>query len=278
MQLEPTLKTSGPTLRVSSTKNFRLSERRYQPNTESPVHVHRNAYIIITLDGKYYSTFGTRTEEFKRWTVSFHEAGASHTSRYTDQGARVLYVELPVEQLRQFSDRPGSHLKTFTLHGGMAEMTARQLYREFDDPDNLSSMVMDGLVLQLFAQLCRRRKELPQSLPRWLGRVDEIIRMRFTEQLGLESLARAVSVHPVHLAREYRRCYNSTIGEQIRRLRIEYACRQLTDTDDSLSTIALAAGFADQSHFATGFKKQIGMAPSAFRRATRNNVSSALNC
>ncbi len=259
----------GHVVRASTTEHFRLSERFYPANSESPPHSHTKSYIIITLDGRYYSTFGTKTEEFKRWTVSLHREGVLHTSRYAATGAKVLYVEVPPEHLDRFMGPPASHLNTVVIQGGLTELTARQLYQEFTEPDDLSSVVLDGLVLQLFAQLCRRRKRLSHSLPTWLGRAAELIRDRFTEPLGLEEIARAVHVHPTHLAREFRRHYNCTIGEQIRRLRIEYACEELSAKDRSLADIALAAGFSDQSHFTVSFKKQIGTSPSQYRRSTQ---------
>jgi AraC family transcriptional regulator len=261
--------SSGNVLRVSSTEHFRITERQYPSFAESPLHSHVKSYIIITLDGQYHSTFGTRAEEFKRWTVSLHHEGAPHTSRYSVKGAKVLYIEVPTEHLRRFIGVPASHLKTVNVQGGLAEWTARQLYQEFSGPDELSPLVLDSLVFQLFAQLCRRHKELPRFLPIWLGRADELIRERFTESMGLEMLAHAVKVHPTHLAREYRRHYNCTIGEQLRRLRIEYASQQLSTTDRPLADIALAAGFSDQSHFTVGFKQQIGTSPSQYRRAMR---------
>ena len=257
----------GNVVRVSTTEHFRFSERFYPANSESPLHSHIKPYIIITLDGRYYSTFETKTEEFKRWTVSLHREGVLHTSRYPASGAKVLYVEVPPEHLGRFMGPPASHLNTVVMRGGLTEWTARQIYQEFTEPDDLSSVVLDGLVLQLFAQLCRRRKRLPHSLPMWLGRAAELIRARFTEPLGLEEIARTVHVHPTHLAREYRRHYNCTIGEQIRRLRIEYACEELSAKDRSLADIALAAGFSDQSHFTVSFKKQIGTSPSQYRRS-----------
>jgi AraC family transcriptional regulator len=267
-----------PLVRTTSTENFRLSERFYASNTTSPLHAHRNNYIIITLHGQYVSTFGSRTERFKPWTVSYHRAGASHTSRYSDEGAKVLYVELPVEQLRSFDQEAAYHLTTVSMQGGLVEWTARHLYNEFDNPDNLSPLVLDSFVLQLFAQVCRRSRQLPRSLPTWLGHADELIRVRFKEPLGLAKLAKTVHVHPVHMAREFQRHYRCTVGEQIRRLRIEYACEQLTTTSRTLSDIALAAGFADQSHFTVAFKKQIGTAPSRFRRATQSDVHKTLHC
>jgi AraC family transcriptional regulator len=72
-------------------------------------------------------------------------------------------------------------------------------------------------------------------------------------------------VHPVHLAREFRRFEHCTIGEYVRRLRIEQACRRLTHSTDPIAAIAAEAGFADQSHFARTFKRVVGMSPVQFR-------------
>ncbi len=233
MQLETVSTAATGRLRCTSTSKFRLSERQYAPNLESPLHAHISTYIIITLEGRYFSTFEKRVEEFKRWTVSYHAAGELHTSRYPEEGARVLYVELPPDELKKFPELSASELKLVSMQGGLAEIAARQLYKEFDKPDPLSPIVMDSLISQLFVQLCRRRREFPQSLPRWLGRADELIREHFSEQVGLDSIAKAVGIHPVHLAREYKRVYNCTVGEQVRRLRIRYACEQLTQTGPS---------------------------------------------
>lgn len=256
-------------MRSVSTQHFALSERYYGSHMESPLHVHAKSYVIITLNGRYFSTFDTRTEEYKPWTVTYLRAGASHTSRYAVSGARVLYVELPMEALKDVWQISPSHLNHFSLQGGVIDWTARQLYNEFNAFDAFSAVVIDGYIVQLLAHLLRRRESRPHSLPTWLGNADELIRNRFTEPLALDGIAKSVQVHPVHLAREYRRHYSCTIGEQIRRLRIEYACEQLSSTNRCLSDIALSAGFSDQSHFTVSFKQYIGTAPSQYRKAAK---------
>ncbi len=88
--------------------------------------------------------------------------------------------------------------------------------------------------------------------------------------ISLGGLAREVGVHPVTLARAFRRTYGCSIGEYVRRLRIVGAARRLEASDQSLAEIAMAAGFADQSHFSNVFKRQTGLSPSAFRRWVRS--------
>jgi len=254
-----------------------LSERHYDPHVASPRHKHVKDYLIVTLAGRYSSTFDTRTEEFKPWTVSFHQSGTSHTSRYDPNGAKVLYIEIPPDRLNRLWSVTPSHLAHFSLRGGVVEWAARQLYSEMKAGDAYSPVVMDGLVFQLLAQFLRRRSGRGRRLPVWLGNADEIIRRRFAEPVSLADIAQLVQVHPVHLAREYRRHYDCTIGEQIRRLRVDYACEQLSTSDLSLADIALSAGFADQSHFTASFRQQIGTAPSHYRKAVKTKLVSQQN-
>jgi AraC family transcriptional regulator len=76
-------------------------------------------------------------------------------------------------------------------------------------------------------------------------------------------------VHPAHLAREFRRRRHCTIGGYVRRLRVEFACRELSSTDAPLAEIALAAGFSHQSHLTRTFKELTGMTPAKFRALSR---------
>jgi AraC family transcriptional regulator len=90
---------------------------------------------------------------------------------------------------------------------------------------------------------------------------------RLQENVGLGDIAEIVGVHPAHLARTFRRCYGCTVGDYVRSLRLERARQELRVSDRPLAEIALALGYADQSHFATSFKQQTGMTPGTFRNA-----------
>jgi len=58
----------------------------------------------------------------------------------------------------------------------------------------------------------------------------------------LEDVAKIAGVHEVHLSREFRKTFGCTIGEYVRRLRVEFAAQQISLIDTPLGEIALAAG------------------------------------
>ena len=60
-----------------------------------------------------------------------------------------------------------------------------------------------------------------------------------------------------------------TVGGYVRRLRLEWAAMELERTDTALAAVALAAGFADQSHFTRAFRDYTGFTPSVYRRTRR---------
>ena len=77
-------------------------------------------------------------------------------------------------------------------------------------------------------------------------------------------------MHPVTLARAFRTFYGCSVGEYLRRVRVDLAGRWLSDTNLGLAQIALSAGFCDQSHFSNVFRRIIGLTPSRYRREARS--------
>ena len=118
----------------------------------------------------------------------------------------------------------------------------------------------------LIAASRRDKRKTERNPPAWLGRLKEFLRENFSEPPGLNELAKAVDVHPTHLARVFRQYERCTVGDYIREVRVDYAHRRLLTSNEPLIEIALAAGFADQTHFTRSFKRVTGMTPAEYRR------------
>jgi AraC family transcriptional regulator len=144
----------------------------------------------------------------------------------------------------------------------------QHIYREYRNEDPIVALAVEGLVWQLIAEVSRqdfRRKRAPQRLEM----VREVLQNDFANPPKLTELASSVGLHPAHLSRSFHQHYGYTIGAYVRQLRVEFACRQLAETDEPIVEIALKAGFAHQAHFSTAFKRQTGRTPAEVRRCGR---------
>ncbi len=127
-------------------------------------------------------------------------------------------------------------------------------------------LAIEGVLLEILAESARAIGEgAGSNAPSWLRRVREAVEDSYLLAPSLAELASIAGVHPVHLSREFRKHYQSTIGEYIRKRRIEHASHLLANTETPLSEVALTCGFSDQSHFCAMFKTHTGLTPAKFR-------------
>jgi AraC family transcriptional regulator len=160
---------------------------------------------------------------------------------------------------------------TFDFYGDAATKLGARLNREFHKTDSSAKLAIEGLALELLAQAARQPSYRIGAAPAWLRQAREMVSEHFSENLKLTQIAAAVGVHPVYLAAAFRQKFGVTIGEFVRKLRIEQACAQLNQQELPLTAIALQAGFADQSHFSKVFKTYVGLTPREYRTAIRGS-------
>jgi AraC family transcriptional regulator len=94
----------------------------------------------------------------------------------------------------------------------------------------------------------------------------------FRESISLSDLSQAVGVHSSHIAREFHRVYSLTVGEYIRKLRVDFVAENLRNCSkggDSLTDLAVQAGFSSHAHMTSTFKRVTGMTPSRYQKVHR---------
>ncbi|MFG1711003.1 helix-turn-helix domain-containing protein [Nonomuraea sp. M3C6] len=101
--------------------------------------------------------------------------------------------------------------------------------------------------------------------PRQIKTVTELMRARLTEGVSVAELASTVGYSPDHFARCFRQSMGQTPHRHLTRLRVEEARRLLLGTDQPVSEIAAATGFADHAHLTRTLRRVLNMTPSALR-------------
>ena len=110
---------------------------------------------------------------------------------------------------------------------------------------------------------------------RRIHRVVAHIDRHLDEPLDLEALAAVANFSAFHFHRLFRAWTGETLGDYLRRRRVETgALRLLTQPGSSVLEIALAVGFGSGEAFGRAFKARFGASPSAWREARRREAQS----
>jgi AraC family transcriptional regulator len=256
----------GNVSKTISTAKFKLVETVYSQTLKLPAHSHESNYFCFVIQGNFTEVFGKHSRLCRPSTLVFHPAGEKH-SDYFHAASRCFNLEINAQWSENLKQQEAILNEPADFCGGVPSQIGAKIYKEFCSQDDLSSLIIEGLTLEMLGEAARHSSNrLERVPPRWLTQARELLNERFFENLSLAEVARAVSIHETHLSREFRRYYNCTVGEYIRYLRIEFACRKLSDSNVTIAEIALAAGFFDQSHFGKIFKQHTGMPPILYRK------------
>ena len=92
------------------------------------------------------------------------------------------------------------------------------------------------------------------------------ITLHVQDDLQVADVLREVHVSRRALEQRFMKVLGRTPAAEIRRAQVEVAQRMLSDTDEGLERVALAAGFSNAKQLGTTFRHALGMTPSAYRR------------
>lgn len=242
-----------------------MTERTYQAGFKTPRHSHSEAYFCLILDGASQQAYGSKSRVREPLTTIFYPPDELQSESFGRSGGRIFNVEADARWLRHFRDYSVIRDESIDFRGGSVAWLMTKLYHEFRGLDQTSALMIEGLTLEIIAEVSRKFAASASRAPRWLRQARDILHEKFVDNMTLAEIAETVGVHPVHLANAFRREYHCTVGDYRRRLRIDFARREISKPHSSLAQVALAAGFANQAHFSRVFKRVTGLTPAEYR-------------
>lgn len=255
--------------RFCESEGFYLSDINYPAGLQQPRHVHECASFSYALAGNYLENYGRRGHLRQPSTIVFRPPGEAHAVEFQTE-VRIFSVQFDFERLEQIRQWFVLLNEPASFRSETIARLGNRIHREFERMDEFSMMAIEGLTLEILAEASRCEiSQREKSFPRWLALVTDFLRDSFAEQTTIQEIAALADVHPAHLSRVFRRKHGCTISEYVRRLRVEFVCREISKTDASLSEIAVAAGFSDQSHLNKTFKNLCGLTPAEYRKNQR---------
>src|SRR5688500_18302684 len=244
---------------------FSLCTASYPANLVQPRHAHAESSITMILAGSLEERV-TRTHEYAHaLSVVVKPGDTEHHNVFGNAGARSLQINLG---RNAHPDTQRALGEWRWHHRGPVVAAALKVLQHFRarDTDALEAAVFD---LIASTQLSAASTQTP---PRWLLQTCANIDAQLPGCVRVSDVATEASVHPVYLARQFRRYFGCSVSEYIAARRLQRAAGLIATPDVTLSGAAFRAGYADQSHLTRAFRAGTGLTPRGFRHAEIGEV------
>jgi AraC family transcriptional regulator len=245
--------------------------RDYRPRQVMPPHGHADPRISIVVRGAFREKIENSERFYSPGHAAFFPAGRIHAQDFGAAGARQIIFRPQQDWLAYLSDCGTELDKAPYTKGPEFGLLGDRLLMELGTGDPLSEMAREGILLEIIAAFGRgnSRNRQTSSAPQWLRRTREFLHDNACRSVTLGEVARAAGRHETHVAREFRRCFGTSVVGYLRRLRIRRAAQMLADDELDISAIAFDCGFSSHSHLSREFRLFYGTTPSAWRSLSR---------
>ena len=228
-------------------------------------HTHADAHFVLVLSGIYLSTARGAPAAARAPFLVFNPPGVTHRDRFVGGVGSFLTVSLDAATLREVAARQSVSEAAIPLAGPSPVAGAFRIAREVRACGR-DAAVMEASAWELVAAT-GAAADRSQHAPPWaFAAYEAVMDGALDARLSVGEVAARIGVHPVHLARVFRRAWGCTPGDLMRWRRAERASRLLLGPLPA-AEVAAAVGFVDQSHMNRAFRSLFGMTPGAWRRA-----------
>ncbi|HZZ75021.1 MAG TPA: AraC family transcriptional regulator [Puia sp.] len=232
-------------------------------NYNGYLHYHDNTHFSFALDGgcveKKHNAY-----EITPGTITYYSAGEHHQVLKVAKPTRRINLELEPTFFDEFNI-PEPIFRSVAQKDPDARLLMVKIYKEMLTGDEFSAASITSLVLQLIRDAGNRRHE--STWPAWVRTTDDYLHDNLAEPISLQQIAMAAHIHPVSISRHFPKYFGCTLGEYMRKIRVEKALSMMRSSGYSLTEISCQCGFFDQSHFIRTFRQLTGFLPRFYQKS-----------
>jgi|SRR5215472_1764809 len=247
-------------------------------NTLVAIHIGAATKLNCRRDGKRYSGTAVHGD------IDIIPARTPSHWEMQDQNDAALLVSLPQKLLRTVAEQSGVNAERveirdrFQIRDAELEALCWASKREMELRYPSGRLYLEGLALAVASRVvarhssvaemaCARSERLNGGLNgRRLKQVLAFIEEQLAEDLSLEQIAAVAGVSASHVKTLFRKAMGTPVHQYVIQRRVERAKTLLMQDRLTITEIALAAGFAHQSHMARHMRRVLGVAPRAMKR------------
>lgn len=241
-----------------------VKENRYACQRQTR-HAHAETTVTVVLAGQLRERVGLREEIARPLSIVVKPRDTEHANEF-GSGVRTLQLILSDSAAAKLEDADGSFRRWRWHHGGPAVPTFLHLLRlvRAGADQNYAPRVEEAAFEALAALTVEAADSARGSPPGWLVEIKQALDDS-TLPPSVKQLATSAHVHPVYLARQFRRWFGHSIRQHIVRQRAQRAAALIVGSSAPLAWVAYTSGFADQAHMCRIISRETGLTPNSYR-------------
>ena len=267
----------------------RIDHVKLPPQAQIPEHEQETWELTYIITGSGIRTIGDCSEAFSAGEILLIPPGIKHHWRFdesdTDEDGCISNIALffypsllndiseKIPDLRDVVSRITSRTEVVSFAGRHLNELRRLLHHIVKDAENEIKFIR---FLQILAILSTDSNVVSKGKIRHLTKNQskaEAIRIycecNYMRPIGLADATAHTGMNTTSFCKFFRRNFGKSFIEYINHLRYEEVCRQLINTDKSVSSIAYDTGFTCIPYFNRLVRELSGMSPSDFRITRR---------
>ncbi|MES3630561.1 MAG: AraC family transcriptional regulator [Longimonas sp.] len=225
----------------------------------------------------------------------FLAAGTSTTWAWEDCDVELVFVYIPPPLIYHFVSLHALDPRRTTLRSRVFEedrvlyLLGQALNQSIeactDGESGVTTRAVAGAVVRamIFRLLVTADADVPPLMQANQGplsasarrSVQEHIRTNLDEDISVADLAEHLDMSPSHFSRLFKQTVGYTPYRYVLRERVRRARHLLAETDLPIASVALQAGFSNQSHLTRWFRRVTHTTPASYRKAMKDGETSS---